>query len=258
MDVLAAATAMDADQTPRRTHRRPTLPRSHDRSHNGGSAKQSGPAPAAAEGKGEGCKEGIPRLGEVRATHKKGFHMVHCWDVLKNANKWMTSYAAYNEAVRNGTAINLDGEDDDQGRPALSPRPAATRLPRPIYGGAQALAFTMSMEKMMTDNRAALAARDEKRRLEKRPQCHLPQPRQRGNRSETVGRRGGDAWTDSAGVGVDNRARAGARQRQQGEKACRLDWPAIRKAEAPPRQKPNYTELQLSSWGMLPPLSWPQ
>ncbi|KAK1651817.1 hypothetical protein QYE76_069622, partial [Lolium multiflorum] len=32
---------------------------------------------------------------------------------------------------------------------------------------AQAIAFSQSMEKIMADNRAALAARDEKRRLEK-------------------------------------------------------------------------------------------
>nr|XP_051208285.1 uncharacterized protein LOC127325530 [Lolium perenne] len=107
-------------------------------------------------------------LEKFRATHKKGFHMVHCWDVLKNANKWMTSYAAYNEAVRNGTAINLDGEDDDQGRPALPPRPRGHKATKAdLQREARALAFTMSMEKMMADNHAAMAARDEKRRLEK-------------------------------------------------------------------------------------------
>ncbi|XP_071679820.1 uncharacterized protein [Lolium perenne] len=53
-------------------------------------------------------------LQKFRATHKKGFHMVHCWELLKDNSKWMISFAAYNEAVRNGTAINLDGEDDDQ------------------------------------------------------------------------------------------------------------------------------------------------
>nr|XP_051202675.1 uncharacterized protein LOC127316318 [Lolium perenne] len=107
-------------------------------------------------------------LEKFRATHKKGFHMVHCWNVLKDANKWMTSYAAYNEAVRNGTAINLDGEDDDQGRPALPSRPRGHKATKAdLQREAQALAFTMSMEKMMADNRAALAARDDKRRLEK-------------------------------------------------------------------------------------------
>ena len=33
-------------------------------------------------------------LEKFRATHKKGYHMVHCWDLLKNNNKWMTSFAA--------------------------------------------------------------------------------------------------------------------------------------------------------------------
>ncbi|XP_051215878.2 uncharacterized protein [Lolium perenne] len=107
-------------------------------------------------------------LEKFRATHKKGFHMVHCWDVLKNANKWMTSFASYNEAVRNGTAINLDDEDDDQGRPSLPPRPRGHKATKAdLVREAQAIAFTQSMEKKMADNRAALAARDEKRRLEK-------------------------------------------------------------------------------------------
>lgn len=107
-------------------------------------------------------------LEKFRATHKKGFHMVHCWDVLKNSNKWMTSFASYNEAVRNVTAINLDGEDDDQGRPALPPRPRGHKATKAdLVREAQAIAFTQSMEKIMADNRVALAARDEKRRLEK-------------------------------------------------------------------------------------------
>ncbi|KAK1693037.1 hypothetical protein QYE76_009734 [Lolium multiflorum] len=75
----------------------------------------------------------IPGLGEV---HKKGFHMVHCWDKLKDAEKWKTSFAAYNEALKNGTTVNLDGEDDDQGRQALPPRPRghkATKTVKPFH-----------------------------------------------------------------------------------------------------------------------------
>jgi hypothetical protein len=107
-------------------------------------------------------------LQKFRATHKKGFHMVHCWELLKDNSKWMISFAAYNEAVRNGTAVNLDGEDDDQGRPVLPPRPRGHKATKAdLVREAQAIAFTQSMEKIMADNRAAMAARDEKRRLEK-------------------------------------------------------------------------------------------
>ena len=107
-------------------------------------------------------------LEKFRATHKKCYHMVHCWDLLKNNNKWMTSFAAYNEAVRNGTAVNLDGEDDDQGRPVLPPRPRGHKATKAdLVRKAHAISFTQSMEKIMADNRAAMAARDEKRHLEK-------------------------------------------------------------------------------------------
>ncbi|KAK1699490.1 hypothetical protein QYE76_016187 [Lolium multiflorum] len=111
----------------------------------------------------------VPRvLEKFRVTHKKGFHMVHCWDVLKDAEKWKTSFASNNEAVRNGTAVNLDGEDDDQGCPALPPRPRGHKATKAdLARKAQAIAFTQSMEKIMAGNLAALAARDEKRRLEK-------------------------------------------------------------------------------------------
>ena len=46
-----------------------------------------------------------------RAKEKKGFHMVHCWEKLKEANKWRLSYASYKEAIKNGTAKDIvDGE----------------------------------------------------------------------------------------------------------------------------------------------------
>nr|XP_051221673.1 glutathione S-transferase T3-like [Lolium perenne] len=89
-------------------------------------------------------------LERFKAVHKKGYHMVHRWNKLKDAQKWKTSFAAYDEAVKNETAVNLDGEDDDLGRQALPPRPEA-----------------ISLEKMMIENHAAMAARDEKRRLKK-------------------------------------------------------------------------------------------
>jgi hypothetical protein len=88
--------------------------------------------------------------------------------MLKDAEKWRTSFAAYDEAVKNGTAVNLDGEDDDHGRQALPPRPRGHKATKAdLAREAQAIAFTQSLEKMMADNQAALAARDEKRCLEK-------------------------------------------------------------------------------------------
>ncbi|KAK1589989.1 hypothetical protein QYE76_017865 [Lolium multiflorum] len=107
-------------------------------------------------------------LERFTAVHKKGYHMVHCWEKLKDAEKWKTSFAAYDAAVKNGTAVNLDGEDDDHGRQALPPRPRGNKATKAdLAREAQAIAFTQSMEKMMAENHAAMAARDEKRRLEK-------------------------------------------------------------------------------------------
>ena len=53
----------------------------------------------------------VPRaLAYFRDKNGKGFHMVHCWQQLKEANKWKLSYASYQEAVRNGTAkVLIDG-----------------------------------------------------------------------------------------------------------------------------------------------------
>jgi hypothetical protein len=50
--------------------------------------------------------------------------MVHSWEKLKDTLKWRISYAAYNEAIKNGTAtLIVDGEDDEPGQKALPPRP---------------------------------------------------------------------------------------------------------------------------------------
>ncbi|KAK1663499.1 hypothetical protein QYE76_051658 [Lolium multiflorum] len=100
-------------------------------------------------------------LERFNAVHKKGYHMVHCWDKLKDAQQWKTSFAAYDEAMKNGTAVNLDGEDDDHGRQALPPRPRGHKATKAdLARAAQAIAFTQSLEKMMAENHVALAARD--------------------------------------------------------------------------------------------------
>jgi hypothetical protein len=63
-------------------------------------------------------------LEKSKATHHKGFHMVHCLDKLKETMLWRVGYAAYQEAVKNGTSIVVvDGEDDKLGQNALPPCP---------------------------------------------------------------------------------------------------------------------------------------
>jgi hypothetical protein len=63
-------------------------------------------------------------LERFKATHKKGFYMVHCWDLLKDAPKLRVGYAAYHEGAKNGTAtVVVDGEEDDLGQKDLPPRP---------------------------------------------------------------------------------------------------------------------------------------
>ena len=54
-------------------------------------------------------------MERFKVVHKMGYHMVDCWEKLKDAQKWKTSFAAYDEAVKNGIAVNLDGEDNDHG-----------------------------------------------------------------------------------------------------------------------------------------------
>jgi hypothetical protein len=59
-------------------------------------------------------------LEKSKATYQKGFHMVHCWDKLKETMLWRVGYAAYQEAVKNGTSIVVvDGEDGKLGQNAL-------------------------------------------------------------------------------------------------------------------------------------------
>jgi type IV secretory pathway VirB10-like protein len=98
--------------------------------------------------------------------------MVHCRDRLKDAQKWQTSFAAYDEAVKNVTApVVVDDEDDDHGRQALPPRPRSHKATMAdLAREAAAPAFTLSLEKMMTKNQADMAKRDEKKRMEKRSQ----------------------------------------------------------------------------------------
>ncbi|KAK1687152.1 hypothetical protein QYE76_048000 [Lolium multiflorum] len=96
-------------------------------------------------------------LERFNAVHKKSYHMIHCWD--KYAQKWKTSFAAYDEAVKNGTAVNLDGEYDDHDRQARPPRPRGHKATKAdLAREAEAIAFTQSLEKMMAENHAALAA----------------------------------------------------------------------------------------------------
>ncbi|KAK1660770.1 hypothetical protein QYE76_048929 [Lolium multiflorum] len=108
-------------------------------------------------------------LEKFKATHKKGFHMVHCWDKRKSTQKWQTSFAAYDEAVKNVTTpVVVDDEDDDHGRQALLPRPRGHKATKTdLAWEAAVLAFTQSLEKLMTENRATMAKRDENKRLEK-------------------------------------------------------------------------------------------
>jgi hypothetical protein len=50
--------------------------------------------------------------------------MVHCWEKLKDASKWMIGYVAYYEAIKNRTTtLVINGEDNDPGHKALPPRP---------------------------------------------------------------------------------------------------------------------------------------
>jgi hypothetical protein len=55
-------------------------------------------------------------LEYFKAKWNKCFHMVHCWNKLKEAPKWKIGYAAYKEALKNGTSVVLiDGEDNAPG-----------------------------------------------------------------------------------------------------------------------------------------------
>ncbi|KAK1627350.1 hypothetical protein QYE76_001665 [Lolium multiflorum] len=106
-----------------------------------------------------------------KAVHKKGFYMVHCWDKLMGAQMWQTSFAAYDEAVKNGIEVNVDSEDDDHGRHVLPPRPRGNKATKAdLAREAQAIVFTQSLQKLMAENQASMAKRDEKKRLEKKPQ----------------------------------------------------------------------------------------
>ncbi|KAK1603245.1 hypothetical protein QYE76_000006, partial [Lolium multiflorum] len=57
----------------------------------------------------------VPQVLEYfKAKHKKGYHMVHCWNALKEAHKWRLGYAAYMDIVNNGTTrvtVAIDGVD---------------------------------------------------------------------------------------------------------------------------------------------------
>jgi hypothetical protein len=83
-------------------------------------------------------------LEKFKATHKKGFHMVHCWDKLKEAMKWIVSYAAYQEAIKNGTTtVVVDVEDDEPGHNALPPRPQGHKFTKADLAR-EALALALS------------------------------------------------------------------------------------------------------------------
>ncbi|KAK1663471.1 hypothetical protein QYE76_051630 [Lolium multiflorum] len=104
-----------------------------------------------------------------RATHRNGFYTVRCWKKLKEAPKWRISYVAYNEAVKNGVAtLVMDGEDDEPGQKALSPRPWDRKATKAdLAREALALALNQTLEKIIAESQSVLAKRNEKRRLEK-------------------------------------------------------------------------------------------
>jgi hypothetical protein len=71
-------------------------------------------------------------LERFKAVHKKGYHMVHCWEKLKDAQKWKTSFAAYDEVEKNGTAVTSTTNTTIMVVKPFHFLPEAIRLPRPI------------------------------------------------------------------------------------------------------------------------------
>jgi hypothetical protein len=95
--------------------------------------------------------------------------MVHCWEMLKDASKWMVGFAPYHESVKNGTtSLVVDVEDNDPGQKALPPRSRGHKATKAdLTREASALAVSQTLEKFMADSQATLVKRDEKKRLEK-------------------------------------------------------------------------------------------
>lgn len=110
--------------------------------------------------------------------------MVNCWELVKEAPKWRVGFAAYQEAIKNGTAsLVIDGEDDDPGQKTLPPLPRGHKATKAdLAREASTLTFSHILEKIMANNQATMILRDEKKHVEKRGRsCHLPQPHQKGH-----------------------------------------------------------------------------
>ena len=95
--------------------------------------------------------------------------MVHCWEKLKEANKWKLSYASYKEAVRNGTAKDIvDGEEKAPGENAHVRRPRGQKATKAdLAREASAMAMAEALKSILANSQEAMAIRDEKKRLEK-------------------------------------------------------------------------------------------
>jgi hypothetical protein len=79
--------------------------------------------------------------------------MVNCWNKLNEAPKWKIGYAAYMEALKNGTAMT-DVEDDAPGQNALPSRQSGKKS-------------TKVLKVMLAESQDTMAKQDEKKRLEK-------------------------------------------------------------------------------------------
>jgi hypothetical protein len=77
--------------------------------------------------------------------------------------------AAYNEALKNGTAaILVDGDDDSHGQNALPSRSRGYNFTKAnLARQASTLALSKTLEKMVATSQDSMAKQDEKKRLEK-------------------------------------------------------------------------------------------
>ncbi|KAK1603848.1 hypothetical protein QYE76_027521 [Lolium multiflorum] len=152
MDVLAAAaTAMDADETLAAAPAAPHSPVATT------VATMEGPPEAKRAGTGGGRETKAKAAKKVLSPEEKAIEAAkrRC----RRRNQKMKISAAANQQAQERQQV----DDKLCGLPRSCHKATKADLQRE----AQALAFTQSMEKMMADNHAAMAARDEKRRLEK-------------------------------------------------------------------------------------------
>jgi hypothetical protein len=72
-------------------------------------------------------------LEYFKEKHKIGYHVVHRWNVLKEAAKWRLGYVAYMSNVKNGTTgvtMPVNGEDEPPGWNVFPSCPRGTSPPR--------------------------------------------------------------------------------------------------------------------------------